>query len=58
VPKRQAGDESAGITRGDYDRVRRMRLIETHGVPLKDSRNGEPLDGERITGDKALGILA
>jgi hypothetical protein len=36
----------------------RMCLVETYGVPFKDSRNGEPFDGERISGDKALGILA
>lgn len=33
-----------------------MRSVEAHGVPLKDSWNGESLENERITGDKALGI--
>lgn len=35
-----------------------MGLVEAHGVPLKDSWNGEPLTDERITGDEALSILA
>lgn len=35
-----------------------MRSIEAHGVPLKNSWNGEALKNKWVTGDKALSVLA